>query len=290
MRQLRRKLGDASPIVTVWGVGYKVARRASATTPAQRRRRAPCSRSLRFRDSGLLSRSASCWSGVVAAADRGPAVPELRPGPHARRAAARSARPREAVREAGDRRVDAGRAGSVRRAETSSRRRGYRIYYVGGEIFPAQAVRAAAAARRRLLDDWRLEQSSYASSSRRRGQGDVLRGRVPVHARPPAVRRARRREAEGRSCAARWVASCERLGDRFLVGVGRRGRARLVPLAADDEARARALARGRRGRRRPLRRGSCRRARRRTRSAHLTERFAEMARRSTRRSGASATS
>jgi DNA-binding response OmpR family regulator len=23
-RQLRRKLGDASPIVTVWGVGYKV--------------------------------------------------------------------------------------------------------------------------------------------------------------------------------------------------------------------------------------------------------------------------
>ncbi len=31
VRQLRRKLGDASPIVTVWGVGYKVspgARRA----------------------------------------------------------------------------------------------------------------------------------------------------------------------------------------------------------------------------------------------------------------------
>jgi DNA-binding response OmpR family regulator len=25
VRQLRRKLGDASPIVTVWGVGYKVA-------------------------------------------------------------------------------------------------------------------------------------------------------------------------------------------------------------------------------------------------------------------------
>ena len=24
VRQLRRKLGDASPIVTVWGVGYKV--------------------------------------------------------------------------------------------------------------------------------------------------------------------------------------------------------------------------------------------------------------------------
>ena len=34
VRQLRRKLGDASPIVTVWGVGYKVApsREAAATT------------------------------------------------------------------------------------------------------------------------------------------------------------------------------------------------------------------------------------------------------------------
>jgi len=33
VRQLRRKLGDASPIVTVWGVGYKVspARDAAAT-------------------------------------------------------------------------------------------------------------------------------------------------------------------------------------------------------------------------------------------------------------------
>ena len=31
VRQLRRKLGDASPIVTVWGVGYKV---SPAGTPA----------------------------------------------------------------------------------------------------------------------------------------------------------------------------------------------------------------------------------------------------------------
>jgi DNA-binding response OmpR family regulator len=33
VRQLRRKLGDASPIVTVWGVGYKVGP-AGAPTPA----------------------------------------------------------------------------------------------------------------------------------------------------------------------------------------------------------------------------------------------------------------
>jgi DNA-binding response OmpR family regulator len=32
VRQIRRKLGDASPIVTVWGVGYKVAPERSAVT------------------------------------------------------------------------------------------------------------------------------------------------------------------------------------------------------------------------------------------------------------------
>jgi DNA-binding response OmpR family regulator len=32
VRQLRRKLGDASPIVTVWGVGYKVS--PARETPA----------------------------------------------------------------------------------------------------------------------------------------------------------------------------------------------------------------------------------------------------------------
>ena len=33
VRQLRRKLGDASPIVTVWGVGYKV---GPERTPVQK--------------------------------------------------------------------------------------------------------------------------------------------------------------------------------------------------------------------------------------------------------------
>jgi two-component system, OmpR family, alkaline phosphatase synthesis response regulator PhoP len=32
VRQLRRKLGDASPIVTVWGVGYKVGPATAAAT------------------------------------------------------------------------------------------------------------------------------------------------------------------------------------------------------------------------------------------------------------------
>ena len=33
VRQLRRKLGDASPIVTVWGVGYKVGPDAGPPRP-----------------------------------------------------------------------------------------------------------------------------------------------------------------------------------------------------------------------------------------------------------------
>ena len=32
VRQLRRKIGDTCPIVTVWGVGYKVADDASAVS------------------------------------------------------------------------------------------------------------------------------------------------------------------------------------------------------------------------------------------------------------------
>jgi len=34
VRQLRRKLEDASPIVTVWGVGYKVSPAPSADAAA----------------------------------------------------------------------------------------------------------------------------------------------------------------------------------------------------------------------------------------------------------------
>ena len=58
----------------------------------------------------------------------------------------------------------------------------------------------------------------------------------------------------------------------------RRGRARLVPLAADHEAGARACGRGGRGRGRSLRTSSCRRPAT-TRSATSPRRFGEMARR-----------
>ena len=59
VRQLRRKLGDASPIVTVWGVGYKVlAREADAgSTPS----RETVLRSLRFRAAGALPGGHRRW-------------------------------------------------------------------------------------------------------------------------------------------------------------------------------------------------------------------------------------
>ena len=43
VRQLRRKLGDASPIVTVWGVGYKVSPARDAPPPEPRSRLDACS-------------------------------------------------------------------------------------------------------------------------------------------------------------------------------------------------------------------------------------------------------
>src|SRR5262249_28032563 len=56
VRQLRRKLGDASPIVTVWGVGYKCSP-AKNPTPSQPLRM----RSLRFRLPALF------LAGIIAA-------------------------------------------------------------------------------------------------------------------------------------------------------------------------------------------------------------------------------
>src|SRR5206468_3982919 len=41
VRQLRRKLGDASPVVTVWGVGYKVAPARDSVNAERRGERVP---------------------------------------------------------------------------------------------------------------------------------------------------------------------------------------------------------------------------------------------------------
>ena len=74
VRQLRRKLGDASPIVTVWGVGYKV-------SPAEGRGRQRLA-ARRPRCSGRCAsgcRRCSCagssLAGLVSDGDRVPALP-----------------------------------------------------------------------------------------------------------------------------------------------------------------------------------------------------------------------
>ena len=81
VRQLRRKLGEASPIVTVWGVGYKV-------SPAKKPRDgvpAIMLHSLRFRLPALFL-AGIALTGVVSTLDRLRAVPEL----HAESGAGRS--------------------------------------------------------------------------------------------------------------------------------------------------------------------------------------------------------
>ncbi len=85
VRQLRRKLGDASPIVTVWGVGYKVspAKDAKKDTGEEvgatwRLRLAACPAAARL-PRGDHPR------GARHDAHRGPAVPRLRARPGARR-------------------------------------------------------------------------------------------------------------------------------------------------------------------------------------------------------------
>ena len=85
VRQLRRKLGDASPIVTVWGVGYKV-------SPGARSRSAPPARGC------LVQLAPLPAAGPVPRRDRHhradldahgvPALPGLRRGSLLRRAAA----------------------------------------------------------------------------------------------------------------------------------------------------------------------------------------------------------
>src|SRR5262249_47917202 len=63
VRQLRRKLGDASPIVTVWGVGYKVAPAKNGGPPTQTVESMFCS--LRFRLPALSLAGGGLGRGVA---------------------------------------------------------------------------------------------------------------------------------------------------------------------------------------------------------------------------------
>ena len=180
VRQLRRKLGDASPIVTVWGVGYKVSRRA------QGRRKPPRQpvRSLRYRlPAVFLART--CWS-------RPSSPPCSRSGSsRTTRATARSrelrrqaAGSRRALPGAGDPERDEARRAPGFAAPILEQATGTRIYYAGVEIFPGEksgltqlplSLLDQDAPRRRPGADLRVHSAGT--------RPDVLRGRLSVHAR-----------------------------------------------------------------------------------------------------------
>ncbi len=130
VRQIRRKLEDASPIVTVWGVGYKVAPDRARPRPR------PRDRTLDFRRARV---AAFPLAGLVPSRDRAggrrrgpdlaPALPDLHAQPVDPGASARGVGPLRALRRRRSSRGGRGlrarstsppRSSSSRRATTSS--------------------------------------------------------------------------------------------------------------------------------------------------------------------------
>ena len=135
VRQLRRKLGDASPIVTVWGVGYKV-------SPAQGSRGLgldPMFSSLRFRLPAFFLRRRRDRR-VDLDRGRGPAVPAAHPlaepSPELRREARGLT---ELYAQQAIRSSDEGRSAPDFAAAELEKATGARLFYVGVPIFPGQA-------------------------------------------------------------------------------------------------------------------------------------------------------
>ena len=283
VRQLRRKLGDASPIVTVWGVGYKV----SPGARDQRDRRAgvgsaPCSRR-----SASGCRCSSCGHrarGRRHHADRDPLFQRLRAVPGARRAprTSRTASRSSTRAQSGGLR---GRPGGEARARADfARRPSFEIRDRAGRDLLRRAgqpvSRREPGLPRPNLEDDRLDVGDDARPSSRRQTTHYSRSRSPVQlgnqtvgaivvAKPKTAARA---AAGSRSSSGSRIA----LGGRRCSSSGLLARLRVAP---DRAAAARALARGRRGRGRQLRRrGAAPRAPRRDRRT-CSARFEEMAER-----------
>ena len=277
VRQIRRKLGDASPIVTVWGVGYKVAPERSAVSEAASY--SPCGRSAsacrRSSSPGSCSRDSSPRSRRwrCSRTTRGTGTfAELRREVTALRGSTREA----AVRR--------GAAGSRRKLEQAT---GDRLYYAGVDIFPGAPDLASCPRGLRLAGASRVE---HVASSSRRPTRPALPGRRAADRLDPD-------ETFGALVVATPRASSASAGWRWSSGSASRSSAacssrapRLVPVAADHGAgrwRSRARGRDRGG---PLRRGGPAASGRTTRSAHLAERFGRWPRGSRRPTSWSGTS
>ena len=272
VRQLRRKLGDASPIVTVWGVGYKVStarETAEGRRPGLERTPWPCSRPSA---SGCRSSSspASC-SRARHDADRDPALPRLRAPPDAPRASPRGGRASRSSTRARSRPTSARRA----RASRAGRRRSR-----GWSSSTRPATRSTSTARSSPFPG---ENSGLPQLNLNNDRLDVRRGAdVRVHAAAPDTapttrsrtrstvgetddRRDRRREAEDGRQPVRRTRSCGGSRSRCAFGLlvaggvrartsraascGRCSRSRdAADEVADGQLRRRAAARGRRAR------------------------------------------
>ena len=134
VRQLRRKLGDASPIVTVWGVGYKVGPER-APAPAARNSRVPLAAlspagALPGRDRALRARHEP---------DRAAPLPGLHPRRDPQRApAGGAAGSRSSTRSrpcAPSTRSKAAPTFAAAKLEAAT---GDRLFYVGPSLFPGE--------------------------------------------------------------------------------------------------------------------------------------------------------
>ena len=202
VRQLRRKLGDASPIVTVWGVGYKVSPAREPQKDARPRsdRRLSVFSSLRVR-LPLLFLAGIVLAGLVDDADRGPALPRLRARPDARascgarRTASRSSTRTRSTPTSARRRSDSRRAPTFARANLE-KATGDRIYF-DGPVNPFPGEKSGL----RPLDlktiDWTSGEDADVRVHAARAEAHLPRGRAArCSSAQAADRRDRRREAE----------------------------------------------------------------------------------------------
>ena len=188
VRQLRRKLGDASPIVTVWGVGYKVSpAREPATSGAVAPGGAGVFRSLRFQLPALFLAGVIVLRGLVAAAIAFQLFQSYTLGRARARPAARGARAH--ARSTPTQASGLERPRSRRRSSRPAT--GDRIFYVrvdpGSTSSPARrsaAAPAARSARSTSRPSPRAGRVAVRASSRRGSEQDVARRRAAARARP----------------------------------------------------------------------------------------------------------